>query len=589
MDLFDVLSLVGGLAMFLYGMSVMGDGLEQCAGGKLKSILERLTSNPVKGFLMGLAVTAVIQSSSATTVMVVGFVNSGIMTLRQAIGIIMGANVGTTVTAWILSLAGIESENFFIQLLKPSSFTPVLAVIGVIFYVFLKDGKRRDIGMILLGFAVLMTGMDIMSSSVEGLKDVPEFTNILLMFSNPILGVLAGALLTAIIQSSSASVGILQALSVTGAVTFGSAIPIIMGQNIGTTVTAMLSSIGTNRNARRAALVHLYFNIIGTVVCLTGFTIVNAIFQFSWLNTPVNQAGIAIVHTSFNLICTAIMLPLSGVLERLAYASIPEEESKEQKQSLLDERLMVTPSVALNRCKKLAVDMAMQTKDAYSQAVSLVKQWDDTKAAFIRKNEQDLDEFEDALGSYLIKLSSKSLSIADSTELNQLLHIVGEIERISDYAVSILISCNHLHQNEKAFTEDAQKELDLLSSAVLEVLDLSIQAFNGIDLEAASRVEPLEQNVDRLCSKLRERHIMRLREGTCTQRQGLIFTDLLSDLSRISDHCSNIAVCTIETSKESYDTHRYLYEVKTQDAEYRRVYEEYAQKYRLGGPGAKLQ
>ncbi|MGM9537434.1 MAG: Na/Pi cotransporter family protein [Candidatus Onthomonas sp.] len=586
MDLFDVLSLVGGLAMFLYGMSVMGEGLEQCAGGKLKSILERLTSSPVKGFFMGLAVTAVIQSSSATTVMVVGFVNSGIMTLRQAIGIIMGANVGTTVTSWILSLAGIESDNFFIRLLKPSSFTPVLAVIGVIFYVFMKNGKRKDVGRILLGFAVLMAGMETMSAAVAGLKEVPEFTNILLLFSNPVLGVLAGALLTAIIQSSSASVGILQALSVTGAITFGNAIPIVMGQNIGTTVTAMLSSIGTNRNARRAALVHLYFNIIGTVVCLIAFEAANAIFHFAWLNNPINQAGIAVVHTAFNLICTAIMLPLSGFLEKLAYATVPEEESKDQ-ESLLDERLMVTPSVALNRCKRLSVDMAAQTKEACAQAVSLVGQWDDTKAEFIRQNEQELDEFEDTLGSYLIKLSSKSLSIPDSTELNLLLHAVGDIERISDYAMSILISCRNLHQKDKAFSEDARKELELLSAAVLEVLELSIQAFSDIDLEAAGRVEPLEQNVDRLCAKVRERHIMRLREGACSQRQGMIFTDLVSDLSRISDHCSNIAVCTIETSKESYDTHRYLYEVKTRDAEYRRIYEEYAQKYRLG-PGAQL-
>lgn len=584
MDLFDVLSLAGGLAMFLYGMSVMGEGLEQCAGGKLKSILERLTSSPVKGFFMGLVVTAAIQSSSATTVMVVGFVNSGIMTLRQAIGIIMGANVGTTVTAWILSLAGIESSNFFVQLLKPSSFTPVLAVIGVVFYVFLKNSKRRDVGMILLGFAVLMAGMDTMSASVAGLKNVPEFTHILLMFSNPVLGVLAGALLTAVIQSSSASVGILQALSVTGAVTFGNAIPIIMGQNIGTTVTAMLSSIGTNRNARRAALVHLYFNIIGTVVGLSLFTAANAIFRFPWLNDPVNQAGIAVVHTAFNVLCTVIMLPLTGLLEKLAYATIPEEQGKEQVTSLLDERLMVTPSVALNRCKKLSVDMAMQTKEAYTKAVSLVSAWDEEKAEFVRQTEQEMDAFEDVLGTYLVKLSSMSLSVPDSLELNLLLHTVGDIERISDHAMSILLSCQNLHQSEKVFTGDAQQELKVLSSAVLEVLDLAIQAFNDLDLEAASRVEPLEQNVDRLCSKLRERHIMRLREGSCTQRQGLIFTDLLSDLSRISDHCSNIAVCAIETSKESYDTHRYLYEVKTRDAQYRRIYEEYAQKYRLG-PG----
>ncbi len=580
MDFFDVLTLIGGLALFLYGMSVMGDGLEQCAGERLKSVLERLTSKPLAGFLTGLGVTAVIQSSSATTVMVVGFVNSGIMTLRQAINIIMGANVGTTVTAWILSLSGIESDSFFVQLLKPSSFTPILALIGVIFYVFLKDGKHRDVGTILLGFAVLITGMETMSGAVSGLKDVPEFTNILLLFSNPILGVLVGALLTAIIQSSSASVGILQTLSVTGAVTVGSAIPIIMGQNIGTTVTALISSIGANRNARRAALVHLYFNIIGTVVCLTVYMAADAIFQFTWTELPVNQAGIAIIHTVFNVACTLIMLPLANLLEKLAYLTVPDEPVQEQ-QPLLDERLMVTPSVALSQCKRVSVDMAVQTREACEKAFALVETWDDSSAEMIQQTEADLDAFEDALGSYLVKLSSKSLSIGDSLELNLLLHTAGDFERISDHAMSVLLSCRSLHQNDKPFSEDARRELRVVSDAVLEVLDLAIQAFNLTDLETAGRVEPLEQNVDRLCGKLRERHIMRLREGVCSQRQGLIFTDLLSDLSRISDHCSNIAVCIIENRNASYDTHRYLYEVKTQDSRYRELYEEYAEKYRL--------
>ncbi|MCD7760355.1 MAG: Na/Pi cotransporter family protein [Clostridiales bacterium] len=580
MDFFDVLTLIGGLALFLYGMSVMGDGLEQCAGDRLKTILERLTSNPLAGFLTGLGVTAVIQSSSATTVMVVGFVNSGIMTLRQAINIIMGANVGTTVTAWILSLSGIESDSFFVQLLKPSSFTPILALIGVIFYVFLKDGKHRDVGTILLGFAVLITGMETMSGAVSGLKDVPEFTNILLLFSNPILGVLVGALLTAIIQSSSASVGILQALSVTGAVTVGSAIPIIMGQNIGTTVTALISSIGANRNARRAALVHLYFNIIGTVVCLTVYLAADAIFQFSWTDLPVNQAGIAIIHTVFNVACTLIMLPLASLLEKLAYLTVPEEPVQEQ-QPLLDERLMVTPSVALSQCKRVSVDMAVQTREACEKAFALVETWNDNSAEMIQQTEADLDAFEDALGSYLVKLSGKSLSIGDSLELNLLLHTAGDFERISDHAMSMLLSCRTLHQNDRPFSEDARRELRVVSDAVLEVLDLAIQAFNLTDLETAGRVEPLEQNVDRLCGKLRERHIMRLREGVCSQRQGLIFTDLLSDLSRISDHCSNIAVCIIENRNASYDTHRYLYEVKTQDSRYREMYQEYAEKYRL--------
>ncbi|MBQ9166201.1 MAG: Na/Pi cotransporter family protein [Oscillospiraceae bacterium] len=580
MDLFDVLSMIGGLAMFLYGMTVMGEGLERSAGSKLKSILESLTSSPIKGFLVGLAVTAVIQSSSATTVMVVGFVNSGIMTLRQAIGIIMGANVGTTATAWILSLGGIEGSNIFLQLLKPSSFTPILGLIGVILYVFLKDPKRKDIGMILLGFTVLMAGMDTMSAAVEGLKDVPEFTNLLLMFNNPILGVLAGALLTAAIQSSSASVGILQALSVTGAVTFGSAIPIIMGQNIGTTVTALISSVGTNRNARRAALVHMYFNIVGTVICLTGFTLLNAVFQFPWINDPVGRAQIATVHTIFNVTCTAIMLPLSGLLEKLAYLTVPSEKT-EQKISLLDERLMVTPSVALEQAKRVSVEMAERTKEAYVKAMGLLTAWSDADADFVRQVEDEVDEFEDTLGSYLVKLSGKNLSADDGVELNLLLHTFSDVERISDHAKSILISAKNLHENERLFSADAQQELSVVSSAVVEVLDLAIEAFDKMNLEAAVRVEPLEQNVDRLCNKIRERHIMRLREGSCTQRQGMIFTDILSDLSRISDHCSNIAVSAIENSKASFDVHRYLNEVKTQDADFRKVYEEYAQKYTL--------
>ncbi|MBQ3089800.1 MAG: Na/Pi cotransporter family protein [Oscillospiraceae bacterium] len=580
MDLFDVLSMIGGLAMFLYGMTVMGEGLEQSAGNKLKSILESLTSNPVKGFIMGLVVTAVIQSSSATTVMVVGFVNSGIMTLRQAINIIMGANVGTTITSWILSLAGIESGNIFIKLLKPSSFTPVLGLIGVVFYVFMKNSKRRDLGQILLGFLVLMSGMDIMSGAVAGLKDVPEFTNILLMFQNPVLGVLAGALLTAAVQSSSASVGILQALSVTGAITFGSAIPIVMGQNIGTTVTAMISSIGTNRNARRAALVHLYFNVVGTVICLVGFTAINAVFQFAFVDLPIDRTGIAIVHTAFNLICTAVMLPLAGMLEKLAYMTVPKEHTPQEK-SLLDERLMVTPSVALEQAKRVSVEMAKRTQEAYSKAMGLLTVWSEEDAEFIRKVEDEVDVFEDALGTYLVKLSAKNLSADDSVELNVLLHTFSDIERISDHAKSILMSAQNLHQNEKLFSADAQHELGVVSAAVVEVLNLAIEAFSHLDLAAASRVEPLEQNVDRLCNKIRERHIMRLREGNCTQRQGMIFTDILSDLSRISDHCSNIAVSAIENNKATFDTHRYLNEIKTYDEDFRRYYEEYAAKYTL--------
>ncbi len=581
MDFFDVLTLIGGLALFLYGMSVMGDGLEQCAGDKLKTILERLTSNPLAGFLTGLGVTAVIQSSSATTVMVVGFVNSGIMTLRQAINIIMGANVGTTVTAWILSLSGIESDSFFVQLLKPSSFTPILALIGVILYVFLKDGKHRDVGTILLGFAVLITGMETMSGAVSGLKDVPEFTNLLLLFSNPILGVLAGALLTAIIQSSSASVGILQALSVTGAVTVGSAIPIIMGQNIGTTVTALISSIGTNRNARRAALVHLYFNIIGTVVCLTVYMAADAIFQFTWTELPVNQAGIAVIHTVFNVACTLIMLPLADLLEKLAYLTVPEEQAQER-QPMLDERLMVTPSVALSQCKRISVDMAIQTREACERAFGLIASgWNEDGAWTIQQIEEQMDRFEDVLDAYLVKLSSKSLSMADSRELNLLLHTVVDLERISDHAMSIQMSCRLLFHNGSAFSANAQKELNLVCDAVTEILNLTIQTFGQTDLDAAERIAPLRQNVSRLCGRFREQHVMRLREGVCSQRQGLIFTDLLSDLNRISDHCVNVAACVTENRRADNDPPRYLYEVKTQDIQYRKLYEEYARKYHL--------
>ncbi len=582
MDIFNVLTLFGGLALFLFGMSVMGDGLEKSAGSKLKTILERLTSSPVKGFVLGLAVTAVIQSSSATTVMVVGFVNSGIMSLRQAIGIIMGANVGTTVTSWILSLSGIQGDSLFIRMLKPSSFSPVLAVIGIVLYLFVKNSKKKDIGAILLGFAVLMFGMETMSGAVEPLKDVPEFANILLLFSNPILGVLAGTALTAIIQSSSASVGILQALSATGSITFGSAIPIIMGQNIGTCATAMLSSIGANKNARRTAIVHLYFNIIGTVVFLALFYSLKAIFDFQFVNQPINQLGIAIVHTCFNLLTTAVMLPFAGVLERLACATIKDDQQVEDEFSLLDERLMVTPPVAIEQCRKLAVKMAEKSEMAMDKALSLIHNFDPEVYEFVRKTESRIDVYEDRIGTYLVSLSSRSLSQADSREVSRLLHTIGDFERISDHAVDVAKSAKEMNDKQIRFSDDAYAELEVIASAVRNVLHMSIQSFNTGNIALAEQVEPLEQVVDHLRSTMKNRHIARLQNGDCTIELGFIFTDLLTGFERVSDHCSNIAACMIELQHGSYDTHEYLSRIKSgQDAEFVERYNEYLKEYAL--------
>lgn len=582
MDIFNVLSLLGGLAMFLFGMSVMGEGLEKSAGNKLKTILERLTSSPLKGFVLGLAVTAVIQSSSATTVMVVGFVNSGIMSLRQAIGIIMGANVGTTVTSWILSLSGIQGDGFFIQMLKPTSFSPILAAIGIVMYAFLKDNKKKDIGSILLGFAVLMFGMDTMSDAVAPLKDVPEFTNILLMFSNPILGVLAGAALTAIIQSSSASVGILQALSATGSITFGSAIPIIMGQNIGTCATAMLSSIGTNKNARRTAIVHLYFNVIGTVVFLTIFYLLKSIFNFSFVNDSINGFGIAVVHSCFNVVATAVMLPFAGVLEKLACATIPDETETADEFALLDPRLMVTPPIAIEQCRKVAIRMADKSKDAMYKALSLIDKYNEEDYTFVRDTEARIDVYEDRLGSYLVTLSSHNLSEADSREVSRLLHTIGDFERISDHAVGIAKAAKEMYDKHINFSNDANSELKVISAAVRKVLEMSINCFETGDLKTAVLVEPLEEVVDHLRGAMKNRHITRLQEGLCTIELGFIFSDLLTNFERVSDHCSNIAACMIELQHGAYDTHEYLSRIKSgQDPDFAERYNQYLKEYVL--------
>ncbi len=579
MDLFDILTLVGGLCLFLFGMDIMGISLEKRAGSSLKALLSKLTTSRIAGLLTGMGVTAVIQSSSATTVMVVGFVNSGIMTLRQAINVIMGANIGTTITAWILSLAGIESSNFFVQLLKPTSFTPVLALIGIFMTMSAKAGKRRETGMILLGFATLMFGMDTMSDAVAGLKNVPEFTNILTMFSNPILGVLAGAILTAIIQSSSASVGILQALSSTGAISLGAAIPIIMGQNIGTCVTSLLSSVGTNKNARRAALLHLMFNIIGTVVLLSAFCIVCIFLPSELLADGANAASIAVVHSAFNILCTAMLYPATGLLEKLACKLIPDGKEEEEKIVSLDERLMQTPPIAIDRCRIVTNEMSAVSAKAVKTAIDCLFDYSEEKVKAVKELENEADKYEDILGTYLVNLSAYSMSGQDRTETAKLLHAIGDFERISDHAVNIAESAAELIEKETKFSDDAIAELKVITSAANDILALATDSFATGSLELAARVEPLEQVIDKLRTKLRNRHIDRMQNGNCSIGAGFIWSDLLTNLERISDHCSNVAGCVIEMEHSALDLHEYLHDVRHNDPEYGTLYESYKQKY----------
>lgn len=580
-SIFNLLNLFGGLALFLFGMNAMGDGLEKVSGGKLEKRLEKMTSSTFKGFLVGLLVTAVIQSSSATTVMVVGFVNSGIMKLSRAIGVIMGANVGTTVTAWILSLAGIEGDSIFMQLLKPTSFSPILAVIGIVFIMFCKSQKKKDIGSILVGFAILMYGMDSMSNAVEPLADIPEFRNVLLMFSNPVFGILAGLMLTAIIQSSSASVGILQALSATGSITFGSAIPIIMGQNIGTCVTALLSCIGAKKNAKRAAFVHLYFNIIGTIVMLTLFYAANAIFRFTFLDDAVNPASIAVIHTTFNVCATAILLPFNKMLEKLACLTIKDKDAEDDT-PFIDERFLNTPAVAVSQCSNMCNDMAKLSEVTITDACTILANYTDEMATKIKNNEERIDVYEDVLGTYLVKLCSKSLIPEDSANASKMLHSIGDFERISDHAVNILNVAKEMHEKKIYFSDDAVKEVDVVMCALIEIVNNTINAYVNSDYELAKRIEPLEQVIDKLVEELKLRHIRRLRDGKCTIELGFIFSDLLTVIERVSDHCSNIAVCMIELKEESYETHEYLNELKRDDfGTFKDEYKEYKSKYVL--------
>ena len=580
MDIFDVLSLIGGLSLFLFGMNVMGQALERRAGNKLRTLLGRLTTNRMSGFLTGLGVTAVIQSSSATTVMVVGFVNSGLMTLSQAINVIMGANVGTTVTAWILSLSGIDSGNMIVQLFKPSSFTPILALVGIIFYMFCNNSKKKDTGTILLGFATLMFGMETMSAAVSGLRDVPAFQELFIMFRNPVLGVLAGALLTAIIQSSSASVGILQALAVTGQVSFGAAIPIIMGQNIGTCVTAMISSVGANKNAKRAAFVHLSFNIIGTIVWLTVFCIIKELFAPALLNRSASLVGIAVAHSVFNVLCTILLLPMAGFLEKLAQRIVPDAKEPEVRTEL-DERLLVTPPLALENCRKVSITMAETSTAALKEGLSCLHSYEPALAEDIREKESKTDYYEDILGTYLVKLSGSQISENDSSEATKLLKVIGDFERISDHALNLLESAEELQQKGLAFTESAAKELEILSAAINEILDLSTNAFIYNDLESASKVESLEQVIDGLKEQMRTRHILRLQKGECSIDAGFVWSDLLTNLERTSDHCSNIAGCVLDMAQNKLNFHETLRNFRNYSDEYKENFEKYAKKYAL--------
>ena len=581
MDIFNVLTLIGGLSLFLFGMKLMGDALERSAGSKLEGMIGRLTTGKFTGLLTGMGVTAVIQSSSATTVMVVGFVNSRLMSLKQAIHVIMGANIGTTVTAWILSLGGISGDSMFVKLLKPSSFTPILALIGIILLMFTKINRKKDIGVVLLGFATLMFGMETMTGAVSGLKDIPAFQEMFIMFKNPILGVIVGAVLTAVIQSSSASVGILQALAATGAVSYAAAIPIIMGQNIGTCITAILSSVGTAKNARRAAFVHLSFNVIGTIVCLGGFAVVKAIFAPTLFNESATFAGIAIAHSVFNIACTLLLLPMSGLLEKLAYRFIPDNEQIE-KAPELDERLLATPAIALECAHKLTFDMAKIATDALVNSVNCLAVYDKAKAEMIREAEDNTDHLEDVIGSYLVKLSAKQLNEGEGATASMLLKAIGDFERISDHAVNILESAEEMGEKKIIFSDVAKVEMDSLANATLEIVDISYNAFINGNAENAVLVEPLEQVIDRMKELLRTRHIDRLRVGDCGIEVGFVWNDLITNLERVADHCSNIAVYTMQLSGDKLDAHKYLNSIKsTSNEKFMEEFDKYTNKYSL--------
>ncbi|MDO5140072.1 MAG: Na/Pi cotransporter family protein [Eubacteriales bacterium] len=597
MDIFGILTMIGGLSLFLYGMTTMGDGLVMLSGGRLEKILEKLTNTRIMALLLGTVVTAVIQSSSATTVMVVGFVNSGIMSLNRAVGVIMGANIGTTVTSWILSLTGIQGSSIFVKLLKPSSFSPVLAAIGIVMLMTGKDGtKKKNIGSILLGFAVLMFGMETMSGAVAPLRDNEAFTGILTAFSNPLLGMLAGAVLTAVIQSSSASVGILQALCVTGAVSFGSAVPIIMGQNIGTCATALISSIGANKNARRASLIHLYFNLIGTVLFMTVFYMLDAVIGFSFMDTPANAAGIAVVHSLFNISCAIVLLPFAGGLVKLSELTIRDEEEGEPAETpkpaalaALDDRFLESPAFAVQLCKNAVDEMAKISAGAFKKAIGTAENYSESICDEVISLEQQADMFEDVLGTYMVRLAGKELSKEDSRTLSILLHCINDFERISDHAVNIIESIQEMHSKKLSLTETGKKEFISFGNTVSDIMELTTTVFLTDDRLLAKNVEPLEEVIDTLSIEMKQRHIQRLRKGICSLETGIILEDLITNLERISDHCSNIAVCIIEIHEGEFVTHGYIDEltVKGKDTWFSGEYARLREKYALPKPAAE--
>ena len=580
MDIFGLLQMVGGLCLFLFGMETMGDGLKRASGSKMESILGNLTSSVPRGVMLGAVVTAVIQSSSATTVMMVGFVNSGIMQLGQAIPVIMGANIGTTATAWLLSLTGVSGSSFFVKMLKPMSFSPILAAIAIVFMMFLKSEKKYNIGLVLIGFATLMYGMDIMGDAVEPLKDVPEFVSILTMFSNPVLGVIAGALFTAAIQSSSASVGILQTLCATGAVTYGSAIPIIMGQNIGTCITAILSSIGANKGAKRVAAVHLSFNLIGTVLFLAAFYTANAFLHFDWLTNVMQAHHVAVVHSLFNVAATLVLLPFTKALEALACKVVKETEEEKAKDTtlnLLEDRFLESPDFAASQCRVVAVKMATLTRDCIMAAMNLIDKFDRDKCDYVYLLEEKIDRYEDALGAYIVKLSRLEVSQAENKMLSMILHNIGDLERISDHAKNIAETAEELQSKGLEFSPGAKAELKVFMDAVRDIVGMSVEAFENNDVKLAAEVEPLEDVIDMIHSDVKSNHVKRLQEGICTIEQGFILNDLGTNLERVADHCSNLAVCVIEQERGQFDMHHYLGDVKKFDTD---GFEEKMKKYR---------
>lgn len=586
MSVYDILNLLGGIALFLFGMHTLSAALEKLAGGKLEHWLEKATSRPIKGVVLGAIITAVIQSSAATTVMIIGFVNSGLMKLSQAIGVIMGANIGTTATSWLLSLQSIDgSEGFSIlNLLKPTTFTPILAVIGVILIMFTKSDRKKTIGTILAGFAVLMFGMNAMSSATAGLEQNETFCNILMMFSNPILGVIAGAVLTAVLQSSSASIGILQSIAIsTGKVTYAIALPLLLGQNIGSCVTALISSIGANKPAKRVAVVHLYFNVIGTVLFLSVFYLINAFIDLPFMQDSLNAVGIAVIHTGFNILTTALFLPFTKQLEKLACLTVRDKPGeKKQDAPMLDERLLKTPSVAIEQCRNVSIRMAELTLETLRTSLEVVMEYDQKKCNEVIDNENSIDLYEDKIGSYILKISSKDLSETDSKIVSMMLHTIGDLERISDHAVNIIEAAGEMHTKKIKFSDQALRELKVMIKAVSEILDMSINSFINADVNLAKCVEPLEDVIDQLRNELKSRHIERLRSGKCTIELGFILQDLLTNFERVSDHCSNIAVYLIQINDNSMDTHEYMNELKKLDrSEFMDEFNDYSKKYIL--------